>query len=86
MTADELCALIVFGKITGIALLLHTEKECDTSVVLLVYGPCMVVVVKRKVTSSPCHDTMGLHAKLYDPVEETSAWSRIGNESFRQDL
>lgn len=32
---------------------IHTDKECDTSVVLLVYGPCMVVVVSGMVTSSP---------------------------------
>lgn len=50
--------------------LLHTDKECDTSVVLLVYSPCMVVAVSSMVTSSPSHDTVGPHAKLYDPVGE----------------
>lgn len=45
--------LHAFAEMPGITLRLHTGKECDTSVVLLVYGPCMVVVVSGMTTSFP---------------------------------
>lgn len=51
--ALELRVLRAFAEMTGITLCLHRDKERDTSVVFLVYGPCMVVVVSGVVTSPP---------------------------------
>lgn len=49
----ELHVLHAFAEMTGITLRLHTGMERDTPVALLVYGPCMVVVVSGVTTSSP---------------------------------
>lgn len=63
--------LHAFAELTCITLSFHTDKECDTSVVLLVYGPCMVVVVSGMVTSSPSAMILwALHAKVHDPLRE----------------
>lgn len=71
-SALELRMLHAFAELRWITLSFHTDKECDTSVVLLVYGPCMVGVVSGMVTSSSSAMILWANAKVHDPVGEGS--------------